>query len=91
MVVGLTFPTLNAICFVLSAVLRTLNPPSLVIIASEVRERTPTIVVALLPRAIAVVPTVIVEFCSWLFGILLVPNSPVVLLYVRPDPTATLK
>jgi hypothetical protein len=63
-VVGLTLLTLNAICFVLSVVLRTLNPPSLVIIAAEVRERSPTIVVALLPRAIEVVPTVMAEFCN---------------------------
>ena len=55
----------------------------------DVTEVRPVSVVELLPRAIAVLPTVIELFCSWLLGMLLVPNSPVVLLYVRPEPAAT--
>lgn len=81
----------KASCFVLSELSLTLKPLSLVTTAADVTEVKPVIVVAELPNAIEVEPTVTVEFANWELGIALVPNSPVELLYVRPDPEAALK
>jgi hypothetical protein len=67
----------KASCFVLSELSLILKPLSLVTTALEVTEARPTIVVALPPRAIPVVPTVTELFASWELGIALVENSPV--------------
>ena len=67
----------KASCFVLSELSLTLKPLSLVTTALEVTELKPVSVVLLLPRAIAVLPTVTELFASWALGIALVENSPV--------------
>ena len=59
--------------------------------AVEVIDANPVNVVALAPNATAVLPTVTVLFANCAFGIELVPNCPVPLLYDNPDPAATLK
>ena len=67
----------KASCFVLSELSLILKPLSLVTTALDVIEDKPVIVVALPPRAIAVLPTVTELFASWELGIALVENSPV--------------
>ena len=67
----------KASCFVLSELSLTLKPLSSVTTALDVIEDNPVIVVALLPRAIPVEPTVTELFASWELGIALVENSPV--------------
>ena len=54
----------KANCFVLSELSLILKPLSLVTTALDVIEDNPVIVVALLPRAIPVLPTVIVLFAN---------------------------
>ena len=56
----------------------------------EAKEVKPAIVDAVAPSATAVLPIVTSSFASWELGIALVPNSPVELLYVSPDPEAIL-
>ena len=67
----------NANCLVLSLLSRTLKPLSSVTTAVEVTEDKPARVVALLPSAIPVLPTVIELFANCELGMELVPNSPV--------------
>ena len=67
----------KASCFVLSELSLILNPLSLVTTAVEVTELRPASVVLLLPKAIAVLPTVTELLASLELGIALVENSPV--------------
>lgn len=67
---------------------RTVVVPSSVVDVSDV---SPATVVAVAPSEMLVEPTVNELLASWLFGIELVPNSPDPLLYVSPDPDATLR
>ncbi len=67
----------KANCFVLSELSLILKPLSLVTTALDVTELKPASVVLLLPRAIAVLPTVTELFASLALGIASVENSPV--------------
>ena len=64
----------KANCFVLSELSLTLKPLSFVTTAVEVIEANPVNVVALAPKATAVLPTVTVLFANCALGIELVPN-----------------
>jgi hypothetical protein len=55
----------------------------------DVRDVSPAIVVAVAPNPIVVEPTVSEELASEDVGMLAVPNSPVELSYVKPEPDAT--
>jgi hypothetical protein len=61
-----------------------------VTIALQVNEVSPAKVVAVVPSAIPVDPIVIELFANCALGMALVPNSPLLLLYVSPEPAATL-
>ena len=56
----------------------------------EAKEFTPVIVETVPPKETLVLPMVTAELANCPLGIALVPNSPVELLYVSPDPEAIL-